>query len=157
MKAKTIVDNKFWIVESDEGARVGTIGLTNDGVVISLKNSKERFNTIKDLQKKYNISFNKKFKEFKKTEEQTNEIYGLPTVTKPYNILWQAEMRVPIYTKTKKSNSFHCAGYYIIKFGTGWVKSFCPKLITLQRYPFKGPFKDKLEMLEQLRLQNDSI
>ena len=34
----------------------------------------------------------------------------------------------------------------VIKFRKGWVKSFCPKLITLERYPFQGPFKTELEM-----------
>ena len=34
----------------------------------------------------------------------------------------------------------------IIKFNKGWVKSFCPKAITIDRYPSKGPFKSELEM-----------
>jgi hypothetical protein len=40
----------------------------------------------------------------------------------------------------------YCAGYYVIQFRKGWVKSFCPKLITLERYPYKGPFKTEEEM-----------
>ena len=33
-----------------------------------------------------------------------------------------------------------------VQFRKGWVKSFCPKLITLERYPFQGPYKTELEM-----------
>jgi hypothetical protein len=36
--------------------------------------------------------------------------------------------------------------WYSIKFDKGWVKSFCPKAITIERYPYKGPFKSELEM-----------
>ena len=28
----------------------------------------------------------------------------------------------------------------------GWVRSFCPKLITIERYPSKGPFMSEFEM-----------
>ena len=37
-----------------------------------------------------------------------------------------------------------------MKVDKGWVKSFCPKLITLQRYAYKGPFKTDLEMKQVL-------
>jgi hypothetical protein len=40
----------------------------------------------------------------------------------------------------------YCAGYYIIKFEKGWVKSFCPKVITIERNEHKGPFKTEIEM-----------
>ena len=157
MKAKTIVENKFWILEEDNGDRIGTLSFKDNIITLSYKNSVEKFKTFDALTAKYNVSFVKKFKNTKETTTEANEIYDYPTATTPYNALWQVEMKVPLYTKTSKSNSYHCAGYYIIQFDTGWVKSFCPKLITLQRYPFKGPFKTKIEMLEQLRIHNEAI
>jgi hypothetical protein len=48
----------------------------------------------------------------------------------------------------------YCAGYYIIHFDKGWVKSFCPKLITVERYETKGPFKTDLEMRTALSKAN---
>jgi hypothetical protein len=48
----------------------------------------------------------------------------------------------------------YCAGYYIIRFDKGWVKSHCPKLITLERYPYNGPFKSELEMRSELSRVN---
>ena len=56
--------------------------------------------------------------------------------------------------KVKKSKSLYCAGYYIIKFEKGWVRSFCPKMLTLDRYPFKGPFRTQLEMKQELANAN---
>ena len=53
---------------------------------------------------------------------------------------------LPLFTKSEKSKSLYCAGYYIIRFDKGWVKSFCPKLITVERYETQGPFKTDIEM-----------
>jgi len=154
-KAKPIVENKFWILESDEGNKVGTVALKDNRVRVIIGERQEAFNTLEEFIGKYDVSFSKRTKDIK--QEKTNEIYGYTTNTEPFNALWNVEMKVPVYTKNNKSNSYHCAGYYIIQFESGWVKSFCPKLITLQRYPFKGPFKTKLEMLEQMRIHNEAI
>ena len=155
MKAKTIVENKFWILEEDNGARIGTVALRANGVTVNINNQSQSFKNLDELVNKYSISFSKKSKPAKNTIE--NEVYDYPTAHTPYNALWHVEKKLPIYTKTNKSNSYHCAGYYIIRFEHGWVKSFCPKLITLQRYEYNGPYKKKLEMTEQLRLHNDGV
>ena len=155
MKAKTIVENKFWILEEEDGKRVGTVSLKNNKVIAIIGNQNLMFTNLNELSTKYNITFVKKFKET--TKQLVNEVYDYPTAHIPYNALWHVERKLPIYTKTNKSNSYHCAGYYIIRFEHGWVKSFCPKLITLQRNEYQGPFKSKLEMTEQLRLHNDTV
>lgn len=153
MKAKSIVENKFWIIEEEDGERIGTISLKNNCVNVNIRNVNETFSNFEELVSKYNVTFNNK-KERKKKVEIEHEIYNFPTKDQPYNALWHLEMKLPIYTKTIKSNSYHCAGYYIIKFNTNWVKSFCPKLITLQRYEFKGPYDSRLEMMAQIRIHN---
>ena len=155
MKAKTIVENKFWILEEEDGKRVGIISLKNNKVTAVIGNQNLMFTNLNELSAKYNVTFVKKFKET--TKQLTNEVYDYPTSHIPYNALWHVERKLPIYTKTNKSNSYHCAGYYVIRFEHGWVKSFCPKLITLQRNEYHGPFKTKLEMTEQLRLHNDTV
>jgi len=77
-------------------------------------------------------------------------VHGYSVVTYPYNPMFDVQKQLPIYSKTPKSKSLFCAGYYIICFEKGWRKAYCPKLITLQRYPFKGPIKTKLEMQQVL-------
>jgi hypothetical protein len=62
-----------------------------------------------------------------------------------------------VFTKGTKSKSFFCAGYYIVKFNNGWVKSYCPKLITLNRYPYAGPYPTLEEMQENLRIANGAL
>ena len=67
------------------------------------------------------------------------------------NILGEnLQKQLPVYTKTPKSKSQFCAGYYIICFEKGWRKAYCPKMITLSRYKYKGPMKTKLEMQQVL-------
>ena len=154
-KAKSIVENKFWILESEDGSKVGTIKILSNKVNVVINGRERNFDNMEAAVGELNLNFTKKISDYKK-DDPTNEVYGFSTSTKPHNGLWNVQMKLPIYTKTEKSNSYHCAGYYIIKFATGWVKSFCPKLLTLQRYTFKGPFNNKLEMQEQLRINNET-
>ena len=60
--------------------------------------------------------------------------------------MYDVQRKLPLFTKSNASKSLYCAGHYVIKFNKGWVKSFCPKAITIERNPFKGPFKSKIEM-----------
>ena len=144
MKAKTIVENKFWILEEENGNKVGTISVKNNIVTAVINNQPVAFKNLEELSTRYNVTFTKKAKPAKSVVK--NEVYDYPTAHSPHNALWHVERKLPIYTKTDKSNSYYCAGYYLIKFPHGWAKGFSPKLITLQRYEFKGPFKSKSEV-----------
>ena len=88
------------------------------------------------------------------TEIPKFEIYNYPTSCAPHNILYDVKKSLPLFTKSIKSKSLYCAGYYIIHFDKGWVKSFCPKLMTIERYQYQGPFKSKIEMKNALGQQN---
>jgi hypothetical protein len=82
------------------------------------------------------------------------EVYGYPTSAQPFNPLLDVQRKLPLFTKSEKSKSLYCAGYYIIHFEKGWVKSFCPKLITVERYEYQGPFKTTVEMKQALSKAN---
>jgi hypothetical protein len=151
--AKPVVKNKFWIVE-DHGTKIATIQAVEDGGFVYVDDAKrQRYPTIKMLSKEHNIIFDSLAKK-EKAVVQTHEVYGYPVSQKPWNTLWDVKHQFPVYTKTSKSKSYFCAGFYIIKFNNGWVKSTCPKLITLNRYEFRGPYKSKEDMQEQLRIAN---
>ena len=78
------------------------------------------------------------------------DVHGYPCSQHPYNPMFNVQKQLPVYTKTPKSKSQFCAGYYIICFEKGWRKAYCPKMITLSRYQYKGPMKTKLEMQQVL-------
>ena len=150
--AKPVVKNKFWVVE-DQGHRVATIQAVEDGGFVYVHDDqRERFTSIKILSKQYNITFDKVNKKSAKAEG--NDIHGYPTQARPHNELYDVTRKLPVYTKTAKSKSYFCAGYYIVQFESHWAKAYCPKLITLNRYPFRGPFATQEQMLKELRKQN---
>ena len=152
--AKSIIKNKCWIVEQD-GTKVGTIMANPNGVVYQVNHRREQFPSLKLLSDRYNIIVEKS--PAKKAKTPAHEIYGFPCKNNPYNVLWDVKHKLPIFTKSAKSKSFFCAGYYIIKFNNDWVKAFCPKLITLNRYPYAGPYDSAEEMQERLRIANGAL
>ena len=150
--AKPVVKDKFWIVEQ-YGAKIATIQAVdeNGGYVYVHDNEREHFPSIKLISKKYNIQFVKAEKPKKESE---HDIYGFPVLGTPSNQLLDVQRYLPIYTKGKKSKSCFCAGYYLVKFGNNWAKQFCPKLITLNRYEYQGPFKTEERALTVMKELN---
>ena len=153
--ARPIVKNKFWVVEH-RGTKIATIQAVEDGSFVYVHDDlREKFTSIKILSKQYDIMFDKPTKKVVKAVAG-NHIHGYPTQAKPHNELYDVTRKLPVYTKTAKSKSYFCAGYYIIKFDSHWAKSYCPKLITLNRYPFCGPYSSQEEMQLELRKANGS-
>ena len=121
------------------------------------KTNKEIFQTEQELIEKFgNIFYIENNIESVTESKETlqHEVHGYPVNQKPYNPVFDVQKQIPIYGKTPKSKSLFGAGYYIIQFPKGWRKAYCPKLITLQRYPYKGPMKSKIEMQQLLNEAN---
>jgi len=150
-KAKPIVKDKFWIVERD-GSRIGTIAVDDERFMFSDKNGVKYFDNKKQLERKLGKTV------FERDDSTTasveKSVHGFPTNTTPYNAMYDVKKGLPLFTKSAKSKSLYCAGYYIIRFEKGWVKSFCPKLVTTERYHTQGPFKCELEMRQELSRVN---
>jgi len=148
--AKEILKDKFWIIEH-EGLRVGTLRKSEDDqFILSSKNGHQTYRNEKSLKQQFGTDFfvAKILKDADDSIEK--EVHGFPTSWTPHNPLYDIQKKLPLFTKSSDSKSLYCAGYYIIHFNKGWVKSFCPKLITLQRYDYQGPFKTDLEMKQVL-------
>jgi len=151
--AKQIVKNKFWIVE-EAGEKIATIQAIDEGGVAYVRNTeREVFSNIKLLSKKYNIEF-VKLEKVKHEPGTVYDIQGYPTPHRPHNVLFDVQRHLPIFTKTAKSKSYFCAGYYIIKFNHNWARAYCPKAITLNRYEYQGPFCTPEQMVSALRTAN---
>jgi len=152
IKAKPILDNKFWIVE-EEGERVGTLSKEDDNWVFSSKGNVSFFQNETQLKKTFGKDFLvAKITASNDTEQVANEVHGYPTRSTPYNSMFDINRKLPLFTKSEKSKSVYCAGYYLVKFNVNWLKSFCPKLITIERNQYTGPYKTELEM--KLALSN---
>jgi len=148
--AKPIIQDKFWIVEKD-GNKFATLRKNEDDrFVMSNETGMKVYPNKESLTKQ----FGKDFFVAKILKEADNadlwEVHGYPTSCDANNAMFDIRKKLPLFTKSEDSKSLYCAGYYTIKFDKGWVKSFCPKLITLQRYEYRGPFKTEIEMRQVL-------
>jgi len=150
LHAKPIIDDKFWIVEQDNGVRFATLRKDEDNrFILSNVDGIAIYKTKESLKKQFGKNFFVKIKK-EADDAQPLEVHGFPTSVIPHNSMFDVQRKLPLFTKSKDSKSLYCAGYYVIRFDKGWVKSFCPKLITIQRYEFKGPFKTEVEMKQVL-------
>ena len=154
LSAKEILKNKFWIVES-EGEKVGTLSINDEQQFMLSNNLGTRFfKNVKQLTKNLDAEITWTAIDTSVKSNIENSVYNFPTSCTPYNPIFNVQKKLALFTKSEKSKSLYCAGYYIIKFDKGWVKSFCPKLITVERYETRGPFKTDIEMRQELSRAN---
>ncbi len=125
---KTLVPNKEWLIRN-EFEKICSVSKYKKGYAIFKKGQMLPFKNLEEVNSKLGTDIHEE------------------TVKK----------KLPLFAKSDKSKSQYCAGYYIIKFRKGWVKSFCPKLITLERYPFHGPYKTSEEMKIALNINNKKL
>ena len=155
INAKTLVKDKFWIIE-ENGQKLGTLQKqdNNGWIFLSKKDAREVFHTPENLRERFGIDILTidpvAETPLEENTENNFEVHEYPVSQQPYNPMFDVQKQLPIYSKTPKSKSLFCAGYYIICFEKGWRKAYCPKLITLQRYSYKGPIKSKIEMQQVL-------
>lgn len=144
---KTLIPNKAWLVQ-DDGVKIGTLNKEKKGFTFYRKGAKIDIRDMNEVKSKFGVhQLEQTLKNVKVIKETTDlSVYDYPCASKPHNPVFNIVKKLPIYSKSSKSKSLYCAGYYVIKFRKGWVKSFCPKLITLERYKYQGPFKTEAEM-----------
>ena len=154
--AKVLIPEKEWLIKSGT-KKIGSISKVKRGYVILHRGQVIPFKDLAEIKSAVGIAlFEESIKKTKKEMSVPQEyfIYDYPCKSKPHDPLYNVQKKLPLYTKRLKSKSQHCAGHYIIKFRKGWVKSFCPKLITLERYPFQGPWKTEEESRIELKKAN---
>jgi hypothetical protein len=156
--AKTLIPNKEWLIK-DSGKKIGSIIKSKKGYSLLCNGQSMPLSDINSVKAQFGSAlFEESFKKVKPQETETKNysIYDFPCNTKPHNPIYSVKEKLPLYSKSDKSKSRYCAGYYIVKFRKGWVKCCCPKLITLERYAYHGPFKTEEEMKDTLTKINKS-
>ena len=155
-KSKVLIPNKEWIIE-DSGQKIGSIEKKKKGYSFFRRGKFLEFKSLEEVKQELGINILDGGTS-KKVEEESSGylIYEYPCGSKPFEPVYNVRKKLPLFAKSGKSKSLYCAGYYVIKFRKGWVKSFCPKLITLERYPYHGPFKTEVEMKSVLTIVNKS-
>ena len=156
IKAKEVLDGKFWIVE-DEGVNIGTLSFDDEKYMLNDTSGKcVIFNNEQQVAKNFGSKIQWSKLNITETVPVERLVHGMPTSCTPYSPIYDVVRTLPMFSKSNKSKSLYCAGYFIIRFDKGWVKSFCPKLITIERYECKGPFRTEIEMRTELSRVNNN-
>lgn len=138
-RAIVTIPGKLWITYDSAGNKTGTMRFSSeDSVYIhyfsdgreNLAYAIDDINDIFDFEGKPELS-----------SWHQEHVFGYP-VPKIETFKIQEKDNLPCFTKTPTSKVYFAAGYYGINFDNGgWMDAFCPKLATLRKYEFIGPFK----------------
>lgn len=136
IQAKPVVANQYWILRKGE-EKVGNIEATNEGYQVKINDQIQHFKSIRLVKSRIGIDFESITKS--RAPKETT-VYGFDAGCKVYNAVYEVKRHLPLFTKTKKSKSWFAAGWYRVEQNKQWKIIKNPKLITLQRYIFHGPF-----------------
>lgn len=134
--AKPVIADQFWILRQDD-KKIGNITATSDGFDVKIQDNVTRFQTISMIAQR-GIEF--ETVPHRSATQKTDTVHGFPAQGRVFNPTWDVRHGLPLYTKTKKSKSWFCGGWYRIRQGRTWEVVQSPKLIAVQRYPYQGPF-----------------
>jgi ribosomal protein S17E len=140
IEAKPVIPNRYWILKQDN-RKVGQIEADDSGVTVKIQNRVAGYKTIKMASREANIEFTK----LSSAKPVTNQVHGYEVTGRVYNPVWDVKHRLPLFTRDTKSKSWYAAGWYMVKQHRAWKAVQNPKLITLQRYQYQGPFHSKEE------------
>ena len=138
--AKPVIENEFWIVQQDN-RKIGNVEACADGYQVRINNQIAQYKTISMVEERFKIRFERVTSP--PTKLDMSLVHGYPAQGRVHNPVWDVRHRLPIYTKTNKSKSWFAAGWYSVKKGRAWKTVQDPKLIVLERYPYRGPFYTK--------------
>jgi hypothetical protein len=135
IEAKPVIPNRYWILKQDN-RKVGQIEADDSGVTVKIQNRVAGYKTIKMASREANIEFTK----LSSAKPVANQVHGFEVTGRVYNPVWDVKHRLPLFTRDTKSKSWYAAGWYMVKQHRAWKAVQNPKLITLQRYQYQGPF-----------------
>jgi len=141
--AKPIVKDQFYILTKDN-KKIGNIEATGDGFAVKINNQVMPFKTMAMIRKQVDIEF-PAVGNNPSREPASYQVQGYPSGSRVYNPIWDVQHKLPLFTKNNKSRSWFAAGWYQVKQRRTWSIVQSPKLITLERYPYQGPFYTKEE------------
>jgi len=148
IQLKEITDSSWLVITEKEQEKIGLLsGKTDGSFTLLSKGGKVGFSDKDEVSEFFAEPVFDNVIVTSLTTDTQHTVKGFPVdFDTPFEADPEDEISdLPLYTKTKTSKVYHCAGYYCIKFPKGWADAYSPKLSTLQKYEHIGPFKDELE------------
>jgi len=145
LRAKPVIANRYWILHRDD-SKIGEIEITGDGCAVKVPGRVALFKNTGTAGRAANIEFDPPSRASKPNR---NQVHGFDTGCSAFNGVWNVKLKIPLFTKTNKSKSWYAAGWYAVKHNRSWKIIRNPKLILLERYPFRGPFHTQEQANDQ--------
>ncbi len=145
IKVKTATPGLSWLVYEHE-TKVAAVHKTDKGFIVAQQGIIETAPNVKAVRKRLRIDSEWE-PENKIQESQTKiDLDGYATDCETYyDPMIEVKRRLPLYTKVPGSKCYFSAGWYRILYGNKTKVEFCPKLLTLNRNRFWGPFHNQDE------------
>lgn len=144
MTVKTAAPGMSWLVY-DQDRKVAAVHRTDQGFLVAQQGVTTRASNTKAVRKKLNVA------EWEpETEVQTSfskiDLDGYSADTDQYfDPMIEVRRRLPLFTKVMGSKCYFAAGWYRVQIGNKHRVMHCPKLLTLNRNRFWGPFHTQEE------------
>ena len=116
--AKPILENRFWILESD-GKKVGTICKQEDRrYMFSCESGTRIFDNVDALEKGFtgDWMWGTSLSAPGPVESEKNDVYDYPSKFVPYNMVFDVKRKLPLFNKSKKSKSLYYFHYFPLFF-----------------------------------------
>jgi hypothetical protein len=141
-----------WVANAN-GTPVGFIYKGDDDYIYMTPEAKTSFAKMSDIKEFLGGRVKEQISEAKEDGDILDHIEGFPI--KHTNVSTMSGGDRPVYVRGKQVQ--HVAGFWTIKFSKRWVPSFCPLLKTVEQYQSAGPFKSRLEMMNNLSALNRQV
>jgi len=140
-----------WLVLENDAIELGLLSITPTGAYTLVNDTgKHSFPNVDQLYTFFENDIFNHVDSSPVTIEKSFFVKGYPI---NYHDPVEADLvsDLPLFKKTHTSEVYHCAGYYCIRFPKGWISVFCPKLSTLSKYDYQGPFLTDLKAKVRLK------
>ena len=149
VKAKTLIKDKFWIVEQN-GEKLGTLQKkdNNGWIFLSKADKRQVYHTQESLFQRFGVgifSHDIKIGEPGDSTVETIEgdegtgytVHGYPCSQKPFNPMFDVQKQLPIYTKTPKSKNVGVSTVRDLKLKEAIRRPYYKNMIVTMSKPFK--------------------
>lgn len=145
-----------WLIMTDTQEKIGLLSEDPKGLVLMAKETTQRFRDRDEISGFFDVRDLFSMENAIIEPEPVNKYYikGYPVnFDTPYEVDPEDKISpLPLYSKTPGSDVYHCAGYFCVLFPKGWVRGYCPKYSTLQKYEHHGPFKTEMDVKSKLSI-----